>query len=489
MSLLQMSAAGSALILCVAALRALTRRCLPRQTFSLLWLAAALRLLLPVSIPLPVSLPVSVSASLGADTLQSAAAEAAISSSGQALPASAAGAGNESLSAGTEGIPLWAALWLAGSVCLALGFVLLYLRGMRRFRASLPDETSGVRDWLARHRLLRPLQVRRSDLISSPLTYGILRPVILLPRETEDAALRYVLTHEYVHVRRFDGAAKLLFAAALCLHWWNPLAWLMAVLASRDMEFSCDAQALRILGEGERAAYARTLLDMEERRTSPITFSNHFSKTPMQERIEAIVKFKKSSTLSVILAVVLALSSITAFAAPSENSADPSAGGATETSAGETEHESGEVVVLDGEIGQTYVIDDLIFEIVSDEEINQVLSDSKSQTRASTRRWSIDLTGDSMSKSFAVTSSYPYAKVWIQNSGSSDIIFTITKGSSTGTVVGGKSYKIAAGTSLNVWSSNKWSAGTYYANFTSGKADMVGVAACRVASTIAELDI
>lgn len=48
---------------------------------------------------------------------------------------------------------------------------------------------------------------------------------------------------------------------------------------------------------------------------------------------------------------------------------------------------------------------------------------------------------------------------------------------------------IAAGTSTNVYSTRKWSAATYYANFTSGKADMVGSAACRVASTLKELDL
>lgn len=110
-------------------------------------------------------------------------------------------------------------------------------------------------------------------------------------------------------------------------------------------------------------------------------------------------------------------------------------------------------------------------------------------TLASTKRWSINLSGDSMSKAFSVTSSYPYAKVWIANNGTGNIIFTITKNSSTGDVVSGSNITIAAGKSVSVYSTNKWPAATYYANFTSGKVDMVGLAACRVASTIEELDI
>ena len=91
--------------------------------------------------------------------------------------------------------------------------------------------------------------------------------------------------------------------------------------------------------------------------------------------------------------------------------------------------------------------------------------------------------------SFEVTKDYPYAKVWIKNDGTKSIQFTITKTSPTGSVVEGSDVTIAAGTSTNVYSTRKWSAATYYANFTSGKADMVGSAACRVASTLKELDL
>ena len=146
-----------------------------------------------------------------------------------------------------------------------------------------------------------------------------------------------------------------------------------------------------------------------------------------------------------------------------------------------------EEVVISGEIGESYIVGDLIFEIVSKEEVQAAAADDL--TRASTKRWSIDLSGDSMSKDFEVTSSYPYAKVWIDNDGSGDIKFTITKTSPTGTVVSGSNVSIPAGTTAVVYSSKKWSADTYYANFTSGKSSMSGTAACRVASTIEELDI
>ena len=105
--------------------------------------------------------------------------------------------------------------------------------------------------------------------ISSPLTFGVLRPVILVPKKTDwtdETALRYVLEHEFVHIQRFDVLSKLLLIAAVCVHWFNPLVWVMYVLANRDLELSCDETVLRRFGGDVRAAYARVLIRMEAAR-------------------------------------------------------------------------------------------------------------------------------------------------------------------------------------------------------------------------------
>ena len=105
--------------------------------------------------------------------------------------------------------------------------------------------------------------------ISSPLTFGVLRPVILVPKKTDwtdETALRYVLEHEFVHIQRFDVLSKLLLIAAVCVHRFNPLGWVMYVLANRDLELSCDETVLRRFGGDVRAAYARVLIRMEAAR-------------------------------------------------------------------------------------------------------------------------------------------------------------------------------------------------------------------------------
>ena len=143
--------------------------------------------------------------------------------------------------------------------------------------------------------------------------------------------------------------------------------------------------------------------------------------------------------------------------------------------------------VIEGEVGDKFIVGDLVFEIVSDEEINEVLETPA--TRASTSRFSIDLSGDSLSQDFEVTTNYPWAKVWVSNKGKGDIKFTITKGSKTGYVVKGSEVTIKAGTNTSVYATKEWDPDIYYANFTCGKANLNGTSSCRVASTQHELDI
>ena len=314
MSLFQMSVAGGVLILFIVLIRALAIHRLPKTTFLALWMIAALRLLLPFSIPLTFNIHI------GLDVFSDVVQELPSGNIASTLPGDSPPSydiGTAVPSPATEHISTFEILWLVGVLLLAIYFSISYFRSMRKFRMSIPDNTPYIQNWLTAHQISRPLAVRSSDLISSPLTYGILHPVILLPKKldrNDQVALKYVLTHEYVHIRRFDAITKILFAAVLCIHWFNPLVWVMYVLANRDIELSCDAWVIRMMGAKNRSSYALMLIKMEERRNGMSALCSHFGKNAISERIEAIMKFKKTSILACAFALVLVVGATTAFA-------------------------------------------------------------------------------------------------------------------------------------------------------------------------------
>ena len=314
MKLLQMSLAGGVMILVITVIRALAIERLPKKTFLALWAAALARLLAPVSLPSALSIY-----SLLARRAPAAAEWTAVPAL-PVLPAetgAAAAAAQQTASAPAAQAPVWTIVWAVGVAVCAVVFAVAYGRCCREFRASFPVENDVTRRWLQSHPLRRTIAIRQSGRISSPLTFGVLRPVILMPKKTDwtdETALRYVLEHEFVHIQRFDVLSKLLLIAAVCVHWFNPLVWVMYVLANRDLELSCDETVLRRFGGDVRAAYARVLIRMEAARGGFAPLCNHFGKNAIEERITAIMKTKRITIVSLGLAALLVAGTVTVFA-------------------------------------------------------------------------------------------------------------------------------------------------------------------------------
>jgi hypothetical protein len=147
---------------------------------------------------------------------------------------------------------------------------------------------------------------------------GGVKPKIFFPKTLSSftpSQVKHVLEHEMFHIKRLDCVWKLLSVVALCLYWYNPAVWLMCILMSRDMELSCDEAVIRNLDKTRRAAYAMSIIEIAERQINIIPIYSGFSKTATEERIEAIMKFKKKSVVAIVLSAALIVCTASAFAA------------------------------------------------------------------------------------------------------------------------------------------------------------------------------
>lgn len=181
----------------------------------------------------------------------------------------------------------------------------------------MPVHDDFVKKWLGEHPLRRTVEVRQTDRISAPISYGVFRPIILLPSKIDlknDKELSYVLTHEYIHIRRLDLLTKFVLVLTCCIHWFNPMVWLMYLLFNRDLELSCDESVIKQFGENSKETYAGALIHMEEKRSLLMPFCNSFSKTAIEERIRAIMKTKKVTVGVIVVSVIAVLTVIIMFA-------------------------------------------------------------------------------------------------------------------------------------------------------------------------------
>jgi hypothetical protein len=158
-------------------------------------------------------------------------------------------------------------LWSIG-MCLVLAPTLAGLARLRRIGARSSTPSDGELVELAscltdRFRGARRVVLLRGHATASPMTWGVFRPVILLPAGAETwsrAQLNAVLMHELAHVRRWDCLTQMLARLASAVYWFNPLVWIAARRLRLESERACDDFVLQ---SGARASdYAAYLLEV-----------------------------------------------------------------------------------------------------------------------------------------------------------------------------------------------------------------------------------
>lgn len=149
-----------------------------------------------------------------------------------------------------------------------------------------------------------------SDRITAPALYGIIHPKIIIPQGVAEAGLSYILMHEMVHAKRKDNFWRCAAIAVCCLHWFNPLTWLLLKYFFEDMELSCDNKAIRTLTESEQKEYACAILNSAAQKNM---FVAAFGGAKIKVRIEYILSYRKLTVFSctcfclLIAAIVITL--------------------------------------------------------------------------------------------------------------------------------------------------------------------------------------
>ena len=209
-------------------------------------------------------------------------------------------------------------LWLAGVVISAIRQAVSYGMLKRRLdRTAGPVERADLLDILASQRsglgISRKIPLLISPAADCPMLAGFIRPALYLPDENISAAdAAFIFRHELTHCRHGDLWLKLLLTAAQCVHWFNPLVYLIVRFAQEDIELACDDAVVRGQNAAYRRAYGETILRsaiaQSRRRQSLVSCFGDDKKTLMR-RFEGLfdksVK-KRGAALIVLVALLTA---------------------------------------------------------------------------------------------------------------------------------------------------------------------------------------
>lgn len=274
MKLMEMSISAGVLILLIVLLRMIGFFRLSKRLFVVLWMITIARLLLPVSLPIKngIATPVihllkKALYILNKDLFY--AESVPVSNTVRGIVSAAPAAGREGCiwDILTRDVsPALYAVWIAGAVGFGIYFLYSFQKESQMMAQAIPlgsmqkeSDTciqSDGREWEGLLKSYENAQMLTGirgyeknschgkiyihDRIQSPFVWGMVRQRIVFPKSLchmEQVKIQYMLTHEFIHMKRHDNLWKLLSAAVVCLHWFNPLVWVMYILLAMAILF------------------------------------------------------------------------------------------------------------------------------------------------------------------------------------------------------------------------------------------------------------
>ena len=162
-------------------------------------------------------------------------------------------------------------------------------------------------------------QVQYCKLLNTPITVGILRPIILLPCiDFDEQELTLLLSHEMIHCKRKDIWFKAFISLVQALHWYNPIIYLMKNRIYLDCETSCDELVLSSADEDTRLHYGEIIIDIIRHpniKVSTLSSAFFIEKKKIKERLAHIMNtnLKRSGKILIIFMTALTIFSTVLF--------------------------------------------------------------------------------------------------------------------------------------------------------------------------------
>jgi ankyrin repeat protein/beta-lactamase regulating signal transducer with metallopeptidase domain len=189
----------------------------------------------------------------------------------------------------------------------------------------------------------QPVRVMYSDAVDAPLTWGVRRPVVLLPaaaRSWHAQDVENALLHECAHIERADWPMQIAGRLICTVYWFNPLAWLALRYLTLEAELAADD---RVLDSGAQPCrYAEQLLSLSRKSQSrylPFAATTMAEPSFLGHRVRLILQhgeshmpknqFSKSALLAIVAVLAILISCTQLVAAPQTPTDTSGTAGAT----------------------------------------------------------------------------------------------------------------------------------------------------------------
>ena len=205
-----------------------------------------------------------------------------------------------------QSLPITSVLYLVLLVLPLLHFIrnYRYVQVIRKFGLTKinADWRMFVTNVSARMGISKKVSIWVSEFVSSPVTVGFLKPVILVPlaaiNHLTPQQLEAVLLHELGHIKRYDYLVNLIINFIQSILYFNPFVKAFVRIVEREREKSCDEMVLQFQYDSHDYATALLALEKNSLDSKPLAVAASGKKNDLLHRVEIIMGVQKKSALS-----------------------------------------------------------------------------------------------------------------------------------------------------------------------------------------------
>ncbi|WP_125153224.1 M56 family metallopeptidase [Clostridium rectalis] len=208
-------------------------------------------------------------------------------------------------------------IWCLGLGILTIYTILTYVIFHKKIKQSGKNITDNtildfMLDCTKLLKIKNSFKLLELDYINSPATFGIKKPMILIPKgmfsKLGKKDLKNILLHELCHCKRKDILIIYLCKIISILYWFNPLIWLTINELKKSLELSCDEMVLSYINKEEKLNYGYTILNILScsKNKSSIYFPLNIlgTKKELSKRLSFIRDFKKKSVCNKSISLI-----------------------------------------------------------------------------------------------------------------------------------------------------------------------------------------
>jgi len=208
-------------------------------------------------------------------------------------------------------------LWAIGALGIIMLFVIRNIWAHSLMKRLTPLNNEKINAYIGDSCKLaginRKFTLYETELTGSPVLLGFFKPKLLIPKnllnKLKSQEFRYILLHEFMHMKKHDILINWLFGIVCALQWFNPFAWYAFTRMKSDREEARDANVLSLLDKKELKEYGSLILKLSNLCGSGANFAESVGimekNKKIKRRITMIKKFKTMPFRSTLLAVAI----------------------------------------------------------------------------------------------------------------------------------------------------------------------------------------